>query len=119
MTRNYGDTMTILEDVKSVRGIQNTNTGFDAELLIHINSVKSELVQLGVDVFEDYVIDDTTEWPVFPNDTLEHLIIQYFGIKVGLVFDPIPSDTIQRTFDRAIERIEGRIVHEAAELAAL
>lgn len=110
--------MTILEDVKAIRGIQLTNAGFDSELLFHINSVRAELVQMGLVEFEGIEIDDETLWPMFANDTVKSFVVQYVGIKVGIYFDPIPSETIQRTFERSLQIIEGRLLHELEEIAA-
>jgi len=106
--QNYGDTMTILDDVKYGLGILPTNDGFDNELLININSVAANLVQLGI-IDYDIVIDDGTTWPVLVNFQIEALIKQYIIIKVKLIFDPSANQSITEALKGSLPELEGRI----------
>ncbi len=116
-TQNFGELMTttILEDVKVSLGILSNNLGFDSELLMFINSAKSSLVQLGVAEL-DIDIDETTEWPIFPNSSVEALTKHYIHVKVRQTFDPVASETIARVISATAEELEGRIAHEIAEV---
>ena len=108
-------TTIILENVKTSAGILSDNLGFNTELLMYINSAKSSLVQLGVAEF-DIPVDESTEWPNFPNDLIEDLSKHYISVKVRQTFDPVASETISRTMSATAEQLEGRIAHEVAEV---
>jgi hypothetical protein len=105
----------ILESIKVSLGILPDNLGFDSELLMFINSAKSSLVQLGVAEL-DIAIDEATEWPTFPNISIESMSKHYIHVKVRQTFDPIPSETISNTVSSAARELEGRIAHEIAEV---
>ena len=107
--------VTILEDVKVALGILPDNLGFNSELLMYINSAKTNLVQLGVAEL-DILIDVATEWPTFPNESVEALSKHFINVKVRQTFDPIASATISDTISAAANEIEGRIAHEIAEV---
>lgn len=115
-TQGYGEPMTIiLENVKMSLGILEDNLGFDAELLMFINSAKSSLVQIGVAEM-DIDIDETTEYPSFPNSTIEALSMHLIHIKVRQTFDPVASEVIANTISLSANELEGRIAHEVAEV---
>lgn len=105
----------ILQDVKTHVGILTDNLGFDSELLMFIGSAKANLVQLGV-VELDIVLDASTEWPIFPNDTVGSLSKHYMYAKTRQLFDPIASETISDTMSDSVAELEGRIAHEVAEV---
>lgn len=107
----------ILDTIKNGAGILQDNVGFDAELLLHINSAKSGLVQLGVTEL-NLAIDEETEWPVFGNDTVDGQVKLYMAVKVKSMFDPTASESINRVFANAITELEGRIAHEMEEINA-
>lgn len=105
----------ILENIKTAIGVLPDNLGFDSELLMFINSAKSSLVQLGLAEL-DIDIDETTEWPEFPNSTIEYLSKHYIQVKVRQTFDPAASETISKTLSAVASELEGRIAHEIAEV---
>ena len=107
--------MVILESVKTSLGILPDNLGFDSELLMFINSAKTSLVQLGLAEM-DIDIDETTEWPTFPNSSIDSLGKHYIHVKVRQTFDPVASETISRTISAAVNEVEGRVAHEISEV---
>jgi len=115
--QSYGDTLTILDDVKYGIGISPGNDGFDNELLIHINSVAANLVQFGL-IDYDIVIDETNEWPILDTFQQEALVKQYIIIKTKLVFDPSANQTITGAYERVLPELEGRIQLIVEELEA-
>lgn len=115
-TQNFGEIMTILEDVKEGIGISVDNLGFDSELLVFTNSAKANLVQLGVSEL-DISIDETTDWPVFGSEALTSHVKSYILVKVKQTFDPTASETISKVLDSALEEVEGRITYEVQEVA--
>lgn len=100
---------TILQDIKTTIGVDDNNLGFDQELLLTINAVKSYLVQLGVTDYDTVIVTKTTQWPDLVSETLNSLVKQYLILKTKQVFDPIPSETIARVFDETLSALEGRI----------
>ena len=105
----------ILEDVKKVLGIEEDNLGFNHELLIHINAVRSGLVQLGVSAL-DVVIEASTVLPDTGSLTLDALCVQYFGWKVKQAFDPSANAGIASAMDKSLLVLEGRIKYEVEEI---
>lgn len=105
---------TILEDIKISLGVMPDNLGFDLELLIFLNSIKVNLVQLGVTEM-DIDIDETIGWPTFTNDTVAALTKHYILVKARQAFDPTASETIAKTFDKSVIELEGRLAHEVEE----
>lgn len=115
-TQNFGEIMTILEDVKTGLGISVDNLGFDSELLIHINSSKGNLVQLGVSEL-DIPLDETTAWPSFGSETMGSHVKSYILVKVKQTFDPTASETINNLLSSALDEVAGRITYEVQEVA--
>lgn len=109
---------TILEEVKVSRGVEINNLGFDQELLMYINSAASKLVQLGVSEFEDLLVEESSAWPTFRNQTLESLSKHYVSVIVGQTFDPSASPVISESLHSHVGELEGRITHEVEEIEA-
>lgn len=105
---------TILEEIKISLGVMPDNLGFNLELLIFMNSIKVNLVQLGVTEM-DIDIDETTSWPIFVNDTVGGLTKHYILVKARQAFDPTASETIAKTLDKSVVELEGRLAHEVEE----
>lgn len=109
---------TILGDIKNAVGVDEHNLGFDKELLIWINTAASALTQIGLTEFETLIIEANTEWPTFDNETILASVRSYLVMRVRKMFDPIPSETIAKSFDSLITEFEGRIAHEQEEVNA-
>lgn len=105
---------TILGDIKVSLGVMPDNLGFDLELIIFMNSIKVNLVQLGV-IEMDIDIDESTSWPTFTNGTVGGLTQHYILVKARQAFDPTASETIAKTFETSVIELEGRLVHEVEE----
>lgn len=105
----------ILEKVKTTLGIEEDNLGFDSELLIHINSAKSNLVQLGVAAL-DIVIDASTVLPDTGSTSLDAFCLQYLGWETKQAFDPSVNASIASALDKSLVELEGRIKYEVEEI---
>ena len=106
----------ILVDVKQALGLDVDNLGFDFEILMHINSAVSQLVQLGVSEFKGIVVTSDEEWPVFSTDTLDGLVKPYIYLRTKLIFDPSANGTIAQALREHADGLEGRIAHEVYEV---
>lgn len=103
----------ILTSIKKMLGIDEAYTHFDADIIMHINSVLMILTQLGVGPEEGFVIeDDTSTWINFipeANAAQLHAVKTYIYMKVKLVFDPPLSSAVIESMSRQIAEFEWRL----------
>ena len=103
----------ILTSVKKHVGIDEAVDHFDLEIIDHVNSVFSDLNQLGVGPAEGFEITDNSKvWTDFvPNETLLRLnnIKSYIYLRVRLLFDPPTNSSQLESMNRQIEKLEWRI----------
>lgn len=100
----------ILTSIKKLLGIDKEYKHFDADLIMHINSVFMVLTQLGVGPSEGFVISGENEkWNNFIPDSRVELIKSYVYLKVKLLFDPPVSSSAIDSIDRMINEFEWRI----------
>ena len=101
----------ILTSVKKMLGIAEEYDHFDADLIMHINSVLTILGQLGVGRDEGFFIeDDGAEWTDFvPDMSNLQFIKTYVYQKVKLLFDPPQSASAIEALNRSISELEWRI----------
>lgn len=102
----------ILTSIKKLLGITEDYTHFDADIIMHINSVFTTLTQLGVGPSEGFYIEDaTTDWTEFiPDLTKLQAVKSYIYLKVRLLFDPssLGSATLA-AYERQIKELEWRL----------
>lgn len=101
----------ILTSVKKMLGITAEYTHFDADIIMHINSVFMILNQLGVGPAEGFSIGSNVEtWDEFTNDDLTiESVKSYVYLKVGLLFDPPTSSNVMEAKNRLISELEWRL----------
>lgn len=103
----------ILTSIKKMLGIDAEYTHFDADIIMHINSVLMILTQLGVGPEEGFVIeDDTSTWVDFipeANAAQLHAVKSYIYLKVKLIFDPPLSSAVIDSMNRQIAEFEWRL----------
>ena len=101
----------ILISVKKMLGIAAEYTHFDADIIIHINSVFMILNQLGVGPREGFLISSDVEtWDEFTNDNLTiESVKSYMYLKVGLLFDPPTSSNVLEARNRLVSELEWRL----------
>lgn len=100
----------ILTSVKKLLGIAKEYTHFDADLIMHINSVFLILNQLGVGPEEPFFIeDDSAYWEDFVEFGSIDLVKSYIGLKVKLLFDPPISSAAMDSANRMISEFEWRL----------
>ena len=101
----------ILTSIKKLLGISEEYEQFDADLIIHINSVLMVLRQLGVGPENGFSIkDDSAIWADFISDdvTLE-AVKSFVYLKVKLLFDPPLSSAVIESMNRQISEFEWRL----------
>jgi hypothetical protein len=80
----------ILNSVKKVLGLDEDDTGFDTDILIHINSMFMVLNQLGIGPENGFAIeDDSAMWADFIGvDPILNAVKTYVWLRVRMLFDP-------------------------------
>ena len=101
----------ILTSVKKMLGIAPEYTHFDADIIMHINSVFSILTQLGVGSPNGFVITGVeNKWSDFiTDDSRIEMIKSYVYQKVRLIFDPPTNSAVIEAINRSISEFEFRI----------
>lgn len=105
----------ILISIKKLLGITADYTNFDADIIMHINTVFVTLNQLGVGPDEGFMIaDDKAVWTDFIGDNKKlNSVITYVYLKVKLVFDPPLNSSVMEANKQMINELEWRINVEA------
>lgn len=108
----------ILTDTKASLGLADADTTFDAEIIMHINSVLADLYQLGIGPTGGLAIaDNTTDWSallVAPDaitvaDESLNMVRSYLHLRVKLLFDPPQLGYLLQPLKEQIEKAEWRI----------
>lgn len=101
----------ILTSIKKLLGITEEYEHFDADIVMHINSVFMILTQLGVGPKEGFVIeDDSAIWEDFISEPLElQAVKSYMHYKVKLLFDPPTNTNVMEAMNRTIQELEWRL----------
>lgn len=101
----------ILTSIKKLLGIVEEYEHFDADLIMHINSVFMILNQLGVGPAEGFrIVDEDAVWSDFTNDNTQiESVKSYMFMKVKLLFDPPLSSAVMESYNRLINEFEWRL----------
>jgi len=99
----------ILDSVKALLGIVDDNS-FDAELILHINSVFSILTQLGIGPPEGFYITNSSDtWNKFLGNAIDlELVKSYVYLRVRLLFDPPQNSFLVESIKKQCEEFEWR-----------
>lgn len=100
----------ILNSVKKALGIVEYDF-FDADLIVHINSVFADLNQIGVGPDAGFSISDSSQtWNSFvDNDLLLQNVKSYMFLRVKLLFDPPTSSVVQTSIEKQINEFVYRM----------
>lgn len=101
----------ILNSVKKVLGLEPDYTAFDADVLMHINSVFMILNQLGVGPKTPLVIEDAeATWDEFDNGRMDISAVRtYVYLRVRLLFDPPTSSFVLSAMENQYKELEWRL----------
>lgn len=101
----------ILTSIKKMLGIAEEYDHFDADLIIHINSVLMILTQLGVGPDTGYSITNKyNTWNEFlPDGQRLECVKSYVYLKVKQLFDPPTSSAVAESNKRLCDELEWRI----------
>lgn len=101
----------ILTSVKKVIGIHESDTSFDIDIMMHINTVIMILRQMGIGPVNGYSVTSSYDtWDDYLSDiTLFEPVKIYIALKVRLIFDPPASSAIIEAINRTITELEWRL----------
>ena len=101
----------ILTSIKKLLGVPEEYTHFDADLIMHINSVFMILQQIGVGPEQGFFIeDDSTTWNEYISDSIQMQAVKsYIHLKVKLLFDPPASSAVMECTKQLISELEWRL----------
>jgi hypothetical protein len=101
----------ILTSIKKALGIYETDTSFDTDIIMHINTVFMILRQMGIGPSKGFSITGSYEtWNEYlPDIALLESVKTYIALKVRLIFDPPASSAIIEAMNRAISELEWRL----------
>lgn len=80
----------ILDSTKKILGLDSDYKHFDVDIIMHINSIFSQLTQLGVGPEDGFEIEDnSTLWSAYLGGNKKiNLVKSYMYLKVRILFDP-------------------------------
>ena len=101
----------ILTSVKKLLGLTEGYTAFDADLIMHINSVLMILNQMGVGPEKPFSISDATAtWSEFCQQRADiEAVKSYVALKVKLLFDPPQSSSTMEATKNLTAELEWRL----------
>ena len=101
----------ILTSIKKLLGIAEEYKQFDADIIMHINSVFSILTQLGFGPSNGFSIQDEYRvWHDFiGEDNKIEMVKSYIHLKVKLLFDPPLSSAVIEAMNQMIKELEWRL----------
>lgn len=103
--------VSILDSIKKLLGIDPTDTSFDDEIVMDVNSVFSILSQLGLGPPDGFFIQDNTqEWSSFLGERKDlEFVKTYIYQKVRLMFDPPQNSFLVDSIKKQCEEFEWRL----------
>lgn len=104
----------ILTSIKKLLGPTDTYTPFDADIIMHINTVFMTLHQLGVGPSAGFKIaDETALWSSYLSDSiLLEAVKSYVYMKVKLMFDPPSSSFVLESYKALCSELEWRLTEQ-------
>ena len=101
----------ILDSVKNSLGLTAEYDVFDPVIIMHINSVFSNLTQIGVGPAQGFMIEDAqATWDAFLEpDHVKNMIKGFVYAKVRLAFDPPPTSFHIAAIEKQAAEYEWRL----------
>lgn len=102
----------ILTSVKKILGIDEAYEHFDADIIMHINTILVVLKQMGIGPSEGFEItSDAQTWSDFLGDDLQKYneVKTYVSLRTRLIFDPPANSTAVEVMKETIKEMEYRM----------
>jgi hypothetical protein len=101
----------ILTSTKKILGLAEEYTAFDADVMMHINTVFSTLTQLGIGPANGFMIEGSeAQWSDFVGtDANLNSVKTYVYLRVRMIFDPPATSFHINAISEQIKEIEWRL----------
>lgn len=100
----------ILNTTKKLLGIPSDVEDFDTDLIIYINTVFSNINQMGIGPTKCFKITGNTEtWQDFDKRWDMELLKTYIYLKVKAMFDPPANNQLAESYDNIAKEQEFRL----------
>lgn len=101
----------ILNSIKKLLGLSESDTSFDTDVTIHINSAFMILNQLGVGPEKGFRISNSeAKWTGYVSDNTDlEALKTYIYLKVKIIFDPPLSTTVMEAHKEVVKEMEWRL----------
>lgn len=97
----------ILTSVKKLLGIAEEYEAFDQDIIMHINTFLTRLVQIGVGTPNFFITDKTATWDQFLIDKAKYQqALSYVYIRVRIVFDPPQAGAAMEALKENMRELE-------------
>lgn len=108
----------ILTSVKKTLGLDEGYTAFDPDIVLYINSILSDLHQIGIGPPQGFQITGKDEeWVQFlSSDLTVNNVKTYVGLRARLLFDPPETSYAIASFKEQIQQAEWRISEHREEM---
>lgn len=111
MAQEVSQTDSILQSTKKILGIMPDYTEFDLDIIAHINTVFSDLSQLGIgpsDSFE--IVDENATWDSYLDGNPKFNSVRtYMYLRVQSFFDPPTTSFHLDSRQKQIDKMEWRL----------
>lgn len=99
----------ILNSIKKTLNLGETDTSFDQDVIMHINTVFANLNLLGIGPENGFQITDSSAtWNTFVDDKRFNAMQSYMSMRVRLIFDP-PLPSVITSMEAQIEKLEWQL----------
>jgi hypothetical protein len=106
-------TDSILDSVKKVLGLDPSYTVFDADVILHINTMFSVVNQLGIGPDAGFmIVDNTATWDTFIHTSTDprlNMVKSYVYLRVRMLFDPPSTSFVISAMNEQIRELEVRM----------
>lgn len=104
------DEQTILSLVKEFCTVDDEELSYNVELLIMINQTISNLSDVGVVEFTEFVVVEDTEFPVFESVEIKAIATLYLCLRVREIFDPSINTVVTQSTSNVLSELEQRLI---------
>ena len=100
----------ILVSIKKLLGIAESDTNFDTDVIMHINTAFATLHQLGIGPKNGFSISDSSSvWSDFFSEDRLNSVKTYVFMTVKLIFDPPSQGSALETMKEYKKELEWRL----------
>jgi hypothetical protein len=101
----------ILPSIKKTLGLAETDTSFDTDVIMFVNSALGTLTQIGIGPAEGFAVEDVSAtWAAFLGDDPRlNSAKTYVYLRVRLLFDPPSTSFVIDALKKQTEELEWRL----------